>query len=183
VRTLSDGSFAAVWTPEVTGNYLVRATVEANSIMNGAAKTITMALVPDDSDDPEDNVFTLNSNSTVRLFAFDPDDDELSFDVEGPSGTTGYVDLYIPKAILSDVSALKAYVDEVEVSFESKSLADSWLISFSYSHSTHRITMELNGASQPINETFNVQWVIYAAAAMVIVSVAMIALVALKRRR
>ena len=31
VRTISDGSFEAVWTPDVTGNYLIKATVEATS--------------------------------------------------------------------------------------------------------------------------------------------------------
>ncbi len=69
VNTLSDGSFKAIWQPDVTGNYLIKATSDATSTMNGASKTINLALTPDS----EHNVFTLTSNSTITQFTFDPD--------------------------------------------------------------------------------------------------------------
>ena len=182
VRTISDGSFSAVWTPEVTGNYLVKATVQETSTMDGAFKTINLAITPPDPQNPDENRFMINSNSTIRQFAFDPDTKELSFTVEGSSNSTGYVDVYIPKAIFSDISTLKAYIDGDEVSFNSESVGDSWLISFTYHHSTHRITMELGSASQPITETSDMQWAIYATAVAVIVVVALLVVVTLKRR-
>ena len=139
VKTLSDGAYAAVWQPDVTGNYLVKATLEATSTMNGVSKTINLALTPDAAD----NVFTLTSNSTITQFTFNPDDQELSFIASGPSETKGYVNIYIPKTILNDISSLKAYLDGNPINFNSEAQADSWLISFTYSHSTHTITMTL----------------------------------------
>ena len=145
MKTSSDGSFAAVWTPDVTGNYLIKAAVDATSTFNAASKTVNLALTPD----AQSNIFTVNSNSTISEFAFNSTSAELSFVVSGPAHTTGYVEIYIPKTLLSDVSALKAYIDGTQVSFNSESQADSWLITFTYSHSEHRVTMEIGSATQP----------------------------------
>lgn len=177
VQTLSDGSFKAVWTPDVTGNYLVKATVEASSIINSATRTISMALTPD----PENNIFTINSNSTLRQFIFDPDNKELSFTTEGPSGTTGYVNIFIPKVILPDISTLKTYFDGEEILFNSESQGQMWLISFAYSHSAHKITMILGNSLEPADETFDMQWLIYIVVVAAI-AVVVITTLALKRR-
>jgi hypothetical protein len=181
VRTITDGSFSAVWTPDVTGNYLIKATVEETSTMDGASKTINLAITPPDPQNPDENRFMLNSNSTVRQFAFDPDTKELSFSVEGPSDSTGYVDVYIPKVILSDISTLKAYIDGDEVNFNSESVGDSWLITFSYHHSTHRITMALGNVAEPITQS-DTQWTLYIIVIALVAVVALLAVVTLKRR-
>ncbi len=47
VKTQSNGNFAALWTPDVTGNYLVKATVTAASTYNSASKSVALALTPD----------------------------------------------------------------------------------------------------------------------------------------
>ena len=57
------------------------------------------------------NVFTLTSNSTITQFAFNSTTKELSFIASGPSGTKGYVNIYIPKTLISDISTLKTYID------------------------------------------------------------------------
>ena len=46
VKTLSDGSFKAVWNPDVTGNYLIKATSDATSTTNGASKIINLGINP-----------------------------------------------------------------------------------------------------------------------------------------
>ena len=180
VKTRSDGSFAAVWTPDVTGNYLIKAAVEATSTFNGASKTVNLALTPDE----ERNIFTLNSNSTISQFAFNSTTQELSFTASGPSGSTGYVEMYIPKTLITDISTLKAYVDGTQISFHSESQSDAWLITFNYSHSEHRVTMELGNADlQPI-ETSTPPWIsdviLLAIIAIVIVVIAAM-VVAFKR--
>lgn len=177
IKTLSGGRFVAVWTPSVTGNYLVKATVEKSSTMNEATKTINLALTPD----AEQNVFTLTSNSTITQFAFNSTSKELGFIAAGSSGTKGYVNIYIPKTLINDISSLKAYIDGNQVSFNSESQTDSWLISFSYSHSEHRITMELASVSKSINETSTPQWIIYVIPIAVIAVIAVTA-VAFKQR-
>jgi len=182
VRTLSNGGFSAVWIPDVTGDFLVKATVEATSTINTATKTVNLAITPD----PENNLFTINSNSTIRQFEFNPQSKELSFTVEGVTGTTGYVDIFIPKAILGDVSELKAFMDDTEISFNSQSVSDSWLISFAYSHSIHRVTLTIGSAVEPTDhgphDTSNRHWPIYIAIVATVVAVAAIAAVALKRK-
>ena len=175
VKTLSDGRFSALWQPDVTGNYLVKATFERSAAMNEASKAINLALTPD----PNNNVFTLSSNSTITQFTFNPSTKELSFTAEGPSHTTGYVNIDIPKTLISDISTLKAYIDGREVVFTSQSQSDSWQISFSYSHSSHHITMTIaDDAQQPITEPSDaMQSLIYIIpiAAIVIIAIAAVA--------
>ncbi len=177
VNTGSDGKFIAVWKPDVTGNYLIKAMVEAAPNMNAASTIINLALTPDSND--QHNVFTLTSNSTITQFTFNPNDKELSFVASGPTNTHGYVDIYIPKTILSDISLLKAYIDGTEVSYTSQSLTDSWLISFSYSHSTHTITMSLAGGVQSDSA---IPTLLLVAVAAVVVAVVAAVLVATRRK-
>jgi hypothetical protein len=70
------------------------------------------------------------------------------------------------------------------VTFNSQSLADSWLIMFSYSHSQHHITMELgDNALQPITTGTSdiMQYLIYIVPIVVFVAIAG-AVLALRRR-
>jgi hypothetical protein len=175
VNTLTEGSFKAIWNPDVTGNYLIKATSEKTLTMNGASKIINLALTPD----PEHNVFTLTSNSTITQFTFNPDSKELRFIASGTSGTKGYVNIYIPKTILSDISTLKAYIDGTQTNFTSEPQTDSWLISFTYSHSTHTITMAMGDVlevSNTNNESLP-QWLLYAIPIAIFAAIAVVAVV------
>lgn len=178
IKTSSDGSFVAVWTPSVTGNYLVKAAIEKTSTMNEASKIINLALTPD----AEQNVFTLTSNSTITQFAFNSTSNQLSFIASGPSNTKGYVNLYIPKTLISDISQLKAYIDGNEISFNSESQGDFWFISFGYSHSQHTITMAIQSESSALtkNDSYS-QYLIYVIP-FAIVAFILAVVVALKRR-
>jgi hypothetical protein len=165
VKTQSNGNFAALWTPDVTGNYLVKATVTAASTYNSASKSVALALTPDE----EKNVFTLNSNSTITQFAFNSTSKELSFNASGPSGSTGYVSLYIPQTLISDISTLKTYVDGNQVPFNTTNQGDAWLITFSYAHSQHKITLELANVEQElVTSPPPLQWINYAILAAII---------------
>ncbi len=166
VTTGSDGSFTALWQPSATGNYLIKASSEKTATMNEATKIVNFALA-----DEENSVFTLTSNSTITQFNFNPDTKELSFIASGPSGTTGYVDLYIPKTILSDISQLEAYIDGNQVSFNSQSQSDQWLISFSYSHSQHTITLTI-GETATGNADVLSQWFIYVVPIVAVAAIA-----------
>lgn len=177
VQTKSDGTFVALWRPEVTGNYLVRATFEATPNMNGNSKTINLALTPDVAH----NIFTLSSNSTIKQFSFNSETNNLTFTAEGPSGTKGYVNIEIPKTVISDISALKVYLDYNEVAFNIQSRGDCWLISFTYSHSSHQVTLALGaGVAQTSEATQGLQWVILAATVTVIAGLAIAVLAAYK---
>lgn len=177
VKTQSDGSFKATWHPQVTGNYLLNATVEATATFNGASKTVDLALTPDS----ENNLLSVTSNSTITQFAFNSTSKEVSFTASGPSGSTGYVNIYIPKSLVSDISTLKTYMDGNQISFNSESQGDSWLISFSYSHSEHRITMEVGASSESFGGMLTQPWFLIAVPIVAIVVV--IAILVVVRRR
>ncbi|MCL2431836.1 MAG: hypothetical protein LBH74_00340 [Nitrososphaerota archaeon] len=183
-QTSSDGSYGVVWKPDVTGNYLIKAEVEATQTTATAEKTINLALTLDNPESPESNIFTINSNSTIRQFRFDPDNNRLSFTAEGPTGTTGYVNIYIPKATLSNISKLKAYIDNHElVDFSSESKGDSWLISFSYTHSIHTITMDLDAPSSNTPSDSNADWTTYAVVITIILMIVIITIGAIVHKR
>jgi hypothetical protein len=179
VNTGSDGGFTAVWTPSVTGNYLIKAIWQGNSTFKEASTTVNLALTPCS----EETVFSVTSNSTISEFAFNSTSKELSFTVSGPSNSKGYVNVYIPKSLINDVSDLKIYVDENLVTYSSESQLDSWLVSFEYSHSAHKVIIKLIAASSNPDETplDNIIYVVIAAAAIAVAVVA--AGIVFKRKR
>ena len=106
-------------------------------------KTVSFAVVPFE----EQNVFSLTSNSTVTSLFFNSTSQELSFSVNVTSGTTGYVSVYMPKTLVSDASALKVYLDGVPLTYTADSQTDSIFVTFTYPHSTHKVTIALSNAS------------------------------------
>jgi len=101
----------------------------------------------------------VSSNSTISDFFFDSISKTLSFSVTGPSGTTGYVYVCIPKTILTNISDLHVYLDDTMLPFTVEELLDAWYVSFNYHHSTHQIKVSLDYSSidtpsQPLQITF-----------------------------
>jgi hypothetical protein len=81
--------------------------------------------------------------------------------VIGPSGTTGYVKATIAKNITTNGEDTKVYLDGNQLNYSVISTDDSWMITFSYSHSTHRISMHL-GANTSSAELLEVDYVLWA---------------------
>jgi len=144
VLTGSDGSYSATWLPSVTGNYLLKTIYRGNENYLGASKIINFAM----ESSVEQTVFSVNSNSTLSGLSFNSDSKELSFSISGESGTTGYVDVCIPKSLISDISGLRVYLDNNQVVYTADSQSDSWLLYFSYHHSAHFVMISL-GSSSP----------------------------------
>lgn len=86
-------------------------------------------------------VFSIESNSTVSAFAFSSTPEELSFNVSGPSGTTGYMNITISKNLLPDASGLTIYMDNHEVNFTATTVGNTQQIYFTYHHSTHHVAI------------------------------------------
>jgi hypothetical protein len=181
VTTESDGSYTAVWYPDVTGYYLIKATCDATSAMNAASKTVTLALTPDEA---KDSVFTVNSNSTITQFAFDSAADTLSFVASGTSPSTGYVEIFIPKTILAEISKLTTTIDGSQVNFDYESQSDAWLITFSYTHSSHTIVMSIaDNVEAPNSGDGNSQILLYVIVPLAVIVVLVVAVIALLKRR
>ncbi len=143
VQTGKDGGYYAEWMPSVTGYYSLKAVYEGNENYTAAEEVINFAVEPFQ----EQNAFSVNSNSTLTAFSFDSDSRELSFNVSGESGTTGYVNVYVPKSRVSDVSQLAVYLDNNQVVYSSLSQGDSWVLYFTYNHSTHFVDVRLDSSS------------------------------------
>jgi hypothetical protein len=181
VNTDSEGRFSVVWRPSVTGNYLLNATWGGNSEHSITSTIINFALTPYE----EESVFSVTSNSTLSALLFDSTSAELRFSVTGPSETAGYVDVVIPKTLIGDISSLKVYIDDNPLSFNSISQTDSWVISFTYQHSSHRISIDMSSdSSTPSGELFwnSLPYVIAAASGMSITGVAVCAFYCRKKR-
>ena len=93
----ADGSFSVEWLPPTTGNYLVNATYWGNSIYSPVFTAVNVLVAPSTGDQTQ-NVFSVESNSTVTSLAFNSESSELSFSVSGETGTTGYTEISSPKA-------------------------------------------------------------------------------------
>ena len=142
VSTDGNGDFLAVWLPYVTGNFLLKAEYLGDDNYSETSTVVNFAVSPFG----ERNVFSVTSNSTISALAFNATSGELGFTVNGPSGTTGYVNVYVPKALISDAANLKVLLDGNTLSFNAESFADSWFISFTYPHSNHEVTLEMDSA-------------------------------------
>lgn len=86
-------------------------------------------------------IFSVESNSTISNMEFDTTTKELSFNVTGPLGTTGYSKVTIAKELVEDINELKVYIDRSRLNYTTISLDDSWVVHFTYQHSTHRVTI------------------------------------------
>jgi S-adenosylmethionine hydrolase len=91
---------------------------------------------------PVNTYFSIVSNSTVTQVAFNSTSEVLQFTVSGPSGTTGFTNVTIAKTIINDTSTLEVYLDGNPISYTVYDLTTSWLIYFTYHHSTHNVVME-----------------------------------------
>jgi hypothetical protein len=177
VNTDNSGGFSAAWTPSVTGNYFLKAVYTGNSVYSQVTTVVNFAVLPFE----EHAVFSVASNSTISAFAFNSTREELSFRVSGESGTTGYVDVFIPKSLMSDVSNLKVNLDGNILTSSTESQGDSWLVSFTYHHSTHEVTMYLGSAQS--TSSAESQLGTYAIVGVIITAIAIAATVLVISRR
>ena len=129
--------------PTVTGNYILKAVYTGDENYLGTSNVINFAIQPD----TQQSVFSVTSNSTVTGLFFDSANNELSFNVSGPSGTRGYVDVCIPKSLLNDTLSLKVYLDGNQIDYTTQSQNDNWLLYFSYHHSSHTVMINLGSSA------------------------------------
>jgi len=120
------------------GTYNVALTVTNTEGLNGSASELVTAevMVAD--------IFSVASNSTVSDLSFNSTSLELGFTVAGPSGTTGLTRVTIAKTFVANVTNLKVFLDEKPWQYSVTETGDSWVVSFTYTHSTHYIMLALN---------------------------------------
>ncbi len=175
VTTDANGHFAAEWRPTVTGNYLINATYPGDSNHSPVSTLVNLVITPNTSVDGK-NVFSVGSNSTVTNFIFNSETGQLSFQVAGATNTTGYVDVCIDKALVSDNSKINAYIDGHVISYTVTSKPDYWVLHFNYHHSTHTITLKLNSTASD-SAANTLQWMLFLGITVVAVAIAVAAVI------
>jgi|GEM_PF-550011 len=137
--TNSAGEYSIQWVNTASGTFTLKAEWNGNEAYLGASATTTLSFLPYENQ----QAFFVESNSTVSALAFNSTSSELSFTVSGPSETTGYVKVTIAKSLVSNAENIKVYLDGNQLDYEVTSNADSWLLTFTYTHSTHEVTINL----------------------------------------
>ncbi len=179
--TDGNGGFVVSWNAQVSGNYLIKAIYQGNSVYQNTSTTVSFVVTPYQ----QQNVFSVASNSTITALYFNSTSNQLSFNTEGASGTTGYVNIYLPKSLVSDAVNLKVYLDGSPMTFTANPEDDAWLVSFTYHQSNHQVTIDL-GSQLPTDNTGEIaQWIIIVGVvgAILVVSVLLVAFMGIKRNK
>ena len=141
IETGAFGDFLVSWIPPVAGNFLLKADYPGNVTYLPISTIVNFESANSDS---QPNPISIQTNSTLAAFSFDPANKQLSFSLTGPDGSTGYINVYISKGILPDISNLKVSLDGEPINFDAVSTGYSWVLSFDYHHSTHKVSINLN---------------------------------------
>ena len=149
--TDEQGKYNIQWINSASGTFTLKAEWKGDSAFNGVSNTTSLSFLPIQNQ----QVFFFESNSTVYALAFNNETSTLSFNVTGPTGTTGYVKASIPKSLLTNGENLQAYLDGNQLNYSVATLGDSWVFTFNYSHSTHQISLHLELNRSPIQPVGN----------------------------
>ena len=149
ITTDSEGYFTIDWLPPGAGSYVINATYHGSDLYGAVFDGINV-LVSEFNGDKE--VFSVESNSTVTSIVFDPQSSELNLSVIGQTGTTGFVDVYVSKSLVGNVSAIQAYIDGKPIDYTVSSTEDSWILHFNYHHSSHNIVFNISKATTAVPE-------------------------------
>jgi hypothetical protein len=133
------GEYDIKWIPPATGPFTLKAEWKGNATHSGCSDVLSLNTLPYE----DVRVFSVESNSTVLAFAFNSTSLELSFSVSGSDGTKGYVELTLAKSIVADATDVRVFLDGKELAYSASSSGDSWLLVFTYNHSTHQVMISL----------------------------------------
>ncbi len=154
--TDEQGNYNIQWINSASGTFTLKTQWNGDTIYLGISNTTTLSFLPYENQ----QVFLLESNSTVNALAFNNETSTLSFNVTGPSGTTGYVKTTISKSMLTNSENLQAYLDGKQINYSVSASGDFWVFTFNYSHSTHQISLHMKvdaTSTQPIgNEIISI---------------------------
>jgi hypothetical protein len=164
--TNTAGEYSIQWFNPASGTFTLKAEWNGNDEYLGASATVTRSFLPYENQ----NLFLFESNSTVSALAFNSTSSELSFTVNGTAETAGYVKVTIAKSLVSNAANIKVYLDGNQLNYDVTSNADSWLLSFTYKHSTHKVMISL--ATSGAGDTLLGNEVLILIAVVIVIAVA-----------
>jgi hypothetical protein len=169
VNTGTFGDFIVTWTPPVSGNCLLRADYPGNITYLPISTIVNFETTASGS---QPSPVSIQTNSTIAAFSFDAAKKLLSFSFSGPDGSTGYLNVFISRGILADVSDLKVLLDGKPVDFETDSTGYFWVLSLNYPHSSHTVVIDMaSNTAETAASNGSSSWVTYGSIVAVAVAV------------
>ncbi|MHC1709611.1 MAG: leucine-rich repeat protein [Methanomassiliicoccales archaeon] len=178
VISSSDGSFNRSWIPTAEGVYLIRAAWLGNDQYPSAESTFSLAITISTAND----IFTVQSNSVISNLLFNSETKQLSFTVSGESGTSGYTKIIISKELVADGNDIVITLDGASMNYELSSTETSWVLYFTYSHSSHIIVAELNSEQGLLGGDEDTTLLVIGLVLIALVSIIIIAVVYRKQK-
>jgi hypothetical protein len=164
--TDESGGYSIDWIPPATGSFTLKAEWKGNATHSGSSDIVSLSIMPYKNE----QVFSVESNSTVTGLAFNSTSLKFKFSVSGPDDTKGYVKLIVAKSIVTDMASVEVLLDGKKMNYSVSSLGDSsWLLIFTYTHSTHDVAISLGVQSEPQQDAFPTTIVAAVAASATIV--------------
>lgn len=170
--TDSFGRYYAQWIAPATGYFTIIAEWFGNATHTRAISNVTLSSLPYKNE----CVFLVESNSTISSLAFNTTGLELSFTAAGANGTTGYVKITLAKSLIEKIADVKVYIDGDPIEYTASSTDVSWVLTFTYLHSIHQVTIAIGGKG-----SVDVAFTIFIGAIIVVLVVA--ALVYTRKKR
>ena len=196
-KTNAAGEYSIQWLIPASGTFTLKTQWAGDQSYLGSSNSTTLSILPYQAQ----KVFFVESNSTVTGLTFNSSDLTLAFTVSGVSGTKGYVKTTISKSMVQNFTGINVTLDGKELNATVASTETCWVVTFTYSHSTHQVAItltedQINAApaasptptlapaatSTPKHTNSGVPMWIYAVAAIAIIAV-LSATVLLKVRR
>ena len=168
--TNENGNYNIQWINDASGIFSLKIEWTGDVGYQTTANTTSVSFLPYNNQ----NLFHVESNSTVSALAFNSTSSKLGFVVSGPDGTKGYVKTTIAKNLVSNPENIQVYLDGNELNYDVSSIVDAWILTFTYSHSTHQISIEL---SQENNDNLILgmeYWILIAIVVICIIGVSLL---------
>jgi hypothetical protein len=138
-KTNAAGEYSIQWLIPASGTFTLKTQWAGDQSYLGSSNSTTLSILTYQAQ----KVFFVESNSTVTGLTFNSSDLTLGFTVSGPSGTKGYVRTTISKSIVQNFTGLAVTLDGKELNATVSSTTDCWIVTFTYSHSTHQVAITL----------------------------------------
>jgi PKD repeat protein len=143
VKTDVYGNYSVVWKP-TSGYYQVRAMWAGNSTYPETSVSVILHVK-----DFGDLITEFSSNSTIAGLNFNLTTLVLRFSAEGPSGTSGYVNITLEKDPTFDPQTIQVLFDGQPIEYHVDSTNQYWLLFFTYTHSTHDVVVNFKAEDIP----------------------------------
>ena len=148
VTTSANGNFSTQWIPTATGVYMLKGSWAGNAAYQPSNSTMNLAVASTSGSD--NDIFTVQSNSTISGLSFNSTSMQLSFTVSGQTGTYGYTRIVVSKQLVTDGAAIKLTMDGADLNYSISSTNSSWILYFTYHHSSHQVVADL-AIHEPVN--------------------------------